>query len=116
MDLRGLEKPRLICSSDSSCIASCSASVSEERNAAPSEPQEHLRLGSTGRNPQLHWRRRRTCIFSVGHLENLEDVDTLLQAKVLKAKGSISPPSGIFKAFWQVTNKQVEAVDLASWA
>lgn len=40
----------------------------------------------------LHLRSPRTCIFSVGHLENLEDVDTLLQ----------------------VTNKQVEAVDLDS--
>jgi len=40
----------------------------------------------------LHLRSPRTCIFSVGHLDNLEDVDTLLQ----------------------VSNKQVEAVDLDS--
>ncbi|CAE7437512.1 pgp-1 [Symbiodinium natans] len=40
----------------------------------------------------LHLRSPRTCIFSVGHLDNLEDVDILLQ----------------------VTNKQVEAVDLDS--
>ncbi|CAE7756423.1 potA [Symbiodinium pilosum] len=40
----------------------------------------------------LHLRSPRTCIFSVGHLENLEDVDILLQ----------------------VNSKQVEAVDIVS--
>mmetsp|Transcript_57538 Transcript_57538/g.134777 ORF Transcript_57538/g.134777 Transcript_57538/m.134777 type:complete len:975 (-) Transcript_57538:79-3003(-) len=40
----------------------------------------------------LHLRSPRTCIFSVGHLDNLEDVDMLLQ----------------------VSNKQVESVDLVS--
>ena len=82
MDLRGLEKPRLSVISANSSTASSSAAVSKERNAAPSEPQEHpSRRGRSGRsNIGSGGSGQRTCIFSVGHLDNLEDVDTLLQA------------------------------------
>eukprot|EP00439_Symbiodinium_sp_Y106_P070456 s563_g12.t1 len=71
-------------------IESCSVLIYIMVNFVPEHPSRGGRSGRS--NIGSGGSGQRTCIFSVGHLDNLEDVDTLLQ----------------------VSNKQVEAVDLDS--